>query len=191
MIRRALVTGVLMMLLAACGGNDDAATTAGANTQAESTTTTAVESGSTSSATTGADVVPIAAAPCDLLTADEVEEATGLPVVEVIDEPPITCLFDLGADAGVDLFVVVEDGEGRLRGPAAVFAAYAELVADGEAEPIDGLGAAALYAPGFRGLEVDAGGGRFVGIGINGGFTELADPRDELITLARLMLSRL
>lgn len=183
MVRRyGAVLGVIVMV-AACGGGDD-------------------DAGGTTSATQGPEVTPAATAdvvdvvavdeaPCDLLTAADVEAATGLRVVEVVDDPPISCVFDLGEDAGVDVFVSVDDGEGRLAGPAAVFAGYADLVADGAAEAVDGLGAGAYYSPDFRGLVVDAGGGRFFGVGVNGGFSELAEPRDVLVGLADVMLGRL
>lgn len=172
------------LLLAACG--DDAAVTTSA--VATATPTTVV---TTIPEPTTAEVVALEIPPCDLLTADEVAAATGLTVIEVTEEPPITCIFDFGSEAGVDLFVTVEDAQGRLGGPAAVFEGYAALVGDGEAEAIAGLGEAAYYASGFRGLAVDAGGGRFIGLGINGGYQQLGDPGDALVALAALALGRL
>jgi hypothetical protein len=169
----------LVVLSAACGSDT---TTAG---DMPPTSTTA---GSTTVTTIG--VVPIEVPPCDLLTPEEVAAATGLEVEAMVEEPPITCVFDLGAAAGVDVFVSIEDGQGRLAGPAAVFEAYA--TSDGaEAEAVAGLGEGAFYEPGYRGLAVDAGGGRFVGLGVNGGFQELTDPRDALVELAALVLGRL
>lgn len=136
-------------------------------------------------------VPPVAVPPCGLLTAGEVEEAGGLAVVTVVEEGPITCVFDLGAETGVDIFVSIDDGQGRLAGPEAVFRSYEDLLAAGDAEQVEGLGAAALYAPGFRGLAIDAGDGRFVGLGVNGGFGQLQNPRNLLMALARLALDRL
>jgi hypothetical protein len=173
-----------VLVLAACG-DDGAVTTSAVVTAAPTTVATTIPDPTT------AEVVVLEIPPCDLLTADEVAAATGLEVVEVMEEPPITCIFDLGSDAGVDLFVTVEDAQGRLGGPAAVFEGYSALVDDGEAEAVTGLGAAAFYAAGFRGLAVDGGGGRFIGLGINGGYQHLTDPRDALVSLAALALGRL
>ena len=125
------------------------------------------------------------------MTAEEVSTATGLDVVEVLDDPPLSCIFDLGPDAGVDVFVSVDDGQGRMAGPAAVLEAYAPLLDGGEAEVIAGLGENAIYAPGFRGLAVDAGDGVFIAVGINGGFRELQEPREPLIELMSAALGRI
>lgn len=173
-----------LVMLAACG--DGAATSTGSPVDTVSPSTTGV---STTPATTG--IVAVEVPPCDLLTPDEVFSATGLDVEEVREDPPITCIFDPGAEAGVQVFVTVDDGQGRPGGPAAVFEAYTALIEDGEAEAIADLGEGAVYAPGFRGLAVDAGGGRFIGLGINGGYQQLQDPRDVLIRLAAAALERL
>ncbi len=174
-----------LVMLAACG--DGAAMSTDSSVDAVSSSTTSVSSVPTT-ATVG---VAVEVAPCDLLTAEEVSLATGLNVEEVVEDPPITCIFDLGVEAGVDVFVAVDDGQGRVGGPAAVFEAYTALIEDGEAEAVADLGEGAVYAPGFRGLAVDAGGGRFIGLGINGGFQHLQDPRDVLIHLAAAALERL
>jgi hypothetical protein len=99
----------------------------------------------------------------------------------------ITCVFDIGADSGVAVFVAIDDGLGRLAGPASLYAAYVE---EG-AEAISGLGESAVYSSGFRTIAVDAGGGRFFAVGVNGGYSELAEPRDVLIELAAAALVRL
>ncbi len=174
-----------LIVLSACGDDGGPATSSPLTTSAAATTVT------TTPEPTTVAVVAVEVAPCDLLTADEVGAAAGLAVAEVVEEPPITCVFDLGTDAGVDVFVAVEDAQGRLGGPAALFDGYADLVETGEAEAISGLGEAALYAPGFRGLAVDAGGGRFIALGVNGGHQQLQDPRDVLVSLAGLALGRL
>lgn len=182
MSRRRIGVLALLFMTAACGSGDDDAfvTTAGAGP--EVTPAATAES---------LEVVPVEAAPCDLLTAADVEAATGLSVVEVIDDPPLSCTFDLGEAAGVDVFVTIEDGQGRLAGPAAVYTGYADLVAAGTAEAIEGVGDGAYYSPDFRGLVIDAGDGRFVGVGVNGSFNELAEPRDVLVAMAQLVLGRL
>jgi hypothetical protein len=64
------------------------------------------------------------------------------------------------------------------------------MVADGEAEFIDEVGEQALCCP-FRAIAVDAGGGRFIAVSVGGGYTELAEPRDVLVSLARAALGRL
>ncbi len=184
-MRSALALGAALALaLAACGGG---------GTPAPAAPTSAPADGATEapSSTDSGSVVAVDTAPCDLLTAEEVEAATGLSVAEVRDEPPISCVFDLGAEAGVSVFVSVEDGEGRAMGPAAVFDAYGALVDTGEAENVGGVGSAAIFAPGFRGLVVDAGQGRFIALGVNGGFNELDAPLDALATLARAAVDRL
>ncbi len=170
------------LLLAACGGGASPATVAGTDAPVATTSiTVAAEEG----------VVSVEVPPCDLLTADEVSAAAGLTVTESRDEPPISCVFDFGEENGVAIFVNVEDGEGRLAGPASIFDNYMAMVADGSAEIVPDLGAAAVYAQGFRGLVVDAGGGRFFGLGVNGGYGELAEPKDVLIELAVAALGRL
>lgn len=184
MMRSVGVLACSLLMLAACG--DGAAVPTDSSVDPISTSTIDVSSTPSTIAATALDL-----SPCDLLTPDEVFAATGLAVEEMREEPPIACVFDLGAEAGVDVYVTVEDGQGRLGGPAAVFEAYTALVEEGEAEAVTGLGQGAVYAPGFRGLAVDAGGGRFFGLGINGGFQQLQDPRDALISLAATALQRL
>lgn len=170
------------MVLVGCGGDDAPAsgTTAG-------TTPTAI-----GTPTAGADaVVAMKVAPCTLITAAEVEAATGIRVQETRDTPPVSCVFDLGKEAGVAVFVAIEDGQGRMVGAHAVFKAMKDAVATGDAEPVAGLGQAAFYAPRVRGVAVDAGQGRFITVGVNGGFNSLQDPRKALIALAEAALRRL
>jgi hypothetical protein len=93
----------------------------------------------------------------------------------------------VGEDTGVAVFLSVEDGEGRTSGAASLFSAYS----DEDGEDVSGLGDAAVYSETFRTLAVDAGGGRFFAIGVNGGFSELAEPRDALVELATVVLGRL
>jgi hypothetical protein len=171
-----------MMMVAACG----VSTPADSSFDAVSPSTTGV---STTAAPAG--VVAVEVPPCDLLTTDEVAGATGFEVEGITEDGPITCVFDLGAEVGVDLFVGADDGQGRLGGPAALFEGYTAMIADGEAEAITGLGERAVYAPVFRGLAIDAGGGRYISLGISGGYQRLQEPRDALITLATAALSRL
>lgn len=155
--------------------------------------------GEDSSAVTGAPATPIGsptsvtaidADPCDLISADDVAAAAGHTVVDSDEQPPISCVFDLGA-AGVDIFVAIEDGNGRLSGPAALFADYSTRVGDGSVEAVPNLGQAAVFDAGFRTIVVDAGAGRFFAIGVNGGFETLQEPRDTLIELAAAALGRL
>ena len=179
-----------LLLLAACGGETVPDTTIGTDAPDTSVGTDVPATTTTSSAAEPA-VVPVEASPCSLVTADEVAAATGLTVVESRDEPPISCVFDFGEDVGVAIFVSVDDGEGRSAAPAALFDGYMAKVAEGSAEPVPDLGIAAVYSQGFRGLAVDAGGGRFIGFGVNGGYGELAEPRDVLVELAAAALGRL
>ncbi|MBM3696859.1 MAG: DUF3558 domain-containing protein [Actinobacteria bacterium] len=193
-MRRTALLGCILLALAACGDG----TTGSPSSAATSTTAPAEETTTLPATTLPATTLPATTTtappppdPCDLLTPEEVASATGLEVAEVLPDPPLYCIFDFGPDAGVSLFVAVDDGQGRLAGPEAVFAAYMELLDEGEAEEIDGLGEAALYAPDFRGLAVDAGGGRLIALGVNGGRRSLADPRDALVQLAATALERL
>jgi len=142
-------------------------------------------------ATVVATVVAIATAPCDLVTSREVTAATGLDVVEVIDEPPLGCIFDLGDEAGVDIWVARDDAEGRLAGPASVFAEYASRLGGANARAVDGVGEAAIFDRGFRALAVDAGGGRFVLFAVNGGYQALDEPLAELTSIAQAALTRI
>ena len=133
----------------------------------------------------------IETAPCDLVTSDEVATATGLAVGEATEQPPLSCVFPTGNDSGVDVYVNADDGQGRGSGPAAVFAAYGDLAANGSAESVAGIGEGAFYSQGFRTLVVDAGGGRFIAVGVNGGYQALDAPRDALIAIATAALGRL
>jgi hypothetical protein len=182
MIRVSRVLVVGLVVITSCGGGDTATTTAGPEPSASSTSTAAEAAEQDSG-----DVVAIDIPPCDLLTAEEVSSASGLTVAQGLDSPPISCIFDFGADAGVSIFVIVDDGQGRMSGPAALFESYSEL----GAETISDLGEAAVYSQDFRAIAVDAGGGHFVGLGVNGGYSELSEPRDVLVELARLVLGRL
>lgn len=181
MMRTLGLLGGALLLFAACGGETAPETSA----VADAAPTTS------STATAEQETVSVGVSPCDLVTAEEVSAAAGLTVVESGVEPPISCVFDFGAEAAVAIFVNVDDGEGRFGAPASVFENYMAMVADGDAELIPDLGAAAVYVQGFRGLAVDAGDGRFIGFGVNGGYGELAEPRDVLIELAAAALKRL
>ena len=166
----------VVVLLGACGEDESAPTSVAADA-------------STTTAQTG--VVAIETPPCDLVSPDEVAGATGLAVGDATDQPPLSCIFPVGDKSGVDVYVNADDGEGRGIGPAAVFAAYEEMVADGSSEAVGGIGKAAFYSQGFRTLAVDAGGGRFIAVGVNGGYSELEAPRDALIAIAVAALGRL
>lgn len=171
----------LAVLISACGGSESSPTTTRAENPA---TTTAATDQETS-------VVAIEVPPCDLVTSDEVAAATGLDVGVASAQPPISCVFPIGADSGVDIYLNADDGEGRGIAPAAVFEAYKEMVAGGSGEAVSGVGQAAFYSQGFRTLVVDAGGGRFIAVGVNGGYQELDAPRDALISIATVALRRL
>lgn len=181
MIRTVGVLCGAMLLVAACGGETAPQTSAGADVAPTTPTT----------APTDQAVVPVGGSPCDLVTADEVAAAAGLTVTESGAESPISCVFDFGAEAAVAIFVNVDDGEGRSGAPASVFENYMAMVAQGSAALVPDLGVAAVYVQGFRGLAVDAGDGRFIAFGVNGGYGELAEPRDVLIEVATAALGRL
>ena len=166
------------LLLAACGGDAAPDTTAATEAPAATTTTAAADVG----------VVPMDVSPCALVTVEEVAAAAGLQVVESGADGPISCVFDFGEQTGVAIFLNIDDGEGRFGAPASVFESY--MATEG-AESIPGLGEAAVYVQGFRGLAVDAGDGRYIGLGVNGGYGELAEPRDVLVELAAAALGRL
>ncbi|MEA2002248.1 MAG: hypothetical protein U9N84_10255 [Actinomycetota bacterium] len=172
----------LPLLLAACGDDSTAPTTSLGSSAPVSSTTVAIAE---------FDVVAIEVPPCDLVTAAEVAAATGLAVSEVRDTPPFSCVFGLGEEAGVAVFVNADDGQGRLSAPAAVFDAYTAMAVDGSAELISDLGDSAAYAQGFRGLAIDAGGGKYIALGVSGGYQELESPFDALVELARAALGRL
>jgi hypothetical protein len=176
MVRAVLLVVFLTLSLAACAG--DGATTAAAPTEPSTSTTVAEAAG---------DIVPVDAAPCTLLTADDVNGATGLTAADGREDGPITCVYDIGADAGVAVFVVIEDGQERFSGPASLYAAYV----DEGAEMITGLGETAVYSQGFRTIAIDAGGGKFIAVGVNGGYSELAEPRDALVKMASVALGHI
>ncbi|MEZ5115197.1 MAG: hypothetical protein R2737_02910 [Candidatus Nanopelagicales bacterium] len=125
--------------------------------------------------------------PCSLVTAAEVEAATGETVTGTAEQPPITCLYTLD---GVDVFVSVEDGEGRMGGPAAVYEGYLGWLPTGEAVEVEGVGESALYAPSVRGLAVHVGDGRYLAVGVNGGFSVLAEPQQALVEVANAAVGR-
>ena len=183
-----VVLGGALLFISACSDSSDTSI---------STTTISTDSPTAVSVDTSPNSAPTSTVaidgtePCDLLTATEVEAATGLTVLEVREEPPIYCVFDFDADPGVAVFVSIDDGQARAAAPANVFESYAEMMDNGEAEAITGLGAGAVYAPSYRALAVDVGDGVFIAVGINGGYTELAEPRDALIVLAQAAVDRL
>lgn len=176
MNRSAWKSWCAVVLIASCGGSGD-----------DSSTVTAAPATPGESSTA---VAAVDADPCSLITADDVSAVTGHPVAGFDTQPPISCVFDLG-DAGVDIFVAIEDGQGRLSGPTALFADYSARIADGSVEAVPDLGEAAVFDAGFRTIVVDAGDGRFFAIGVNGGFATLQEPRDTLIELAAAALGRL
>jgi hypothetical protein len=142
---------------------------------------------STTTAGTASEVVPLDARPCDLLTAEDVGAATGLTADAGREDGPVTCAYDLGTDTGVSIFVAIEDGQGRFSGAASLYTAYL----DEEGEMIAGIGESAVYMQAFRAIAVDAGNGRFFAVGVNGGYSELAEPRDALVELATVGLGNL
>ena len=172
----------LAVVAASCGGQDSQETPATTDAPAATTSTTVVGE---------PDVVPVTVDPCDLVEIDEVTTAAGLTVDEARNDSPISCVFDFGEEAGVAVFLNVDDGEGRFGAPASLFENYMAMVPDGSAEVIPDLGQAAVFVQSLRGLAVDAGGDRFIGLGVNGGYGELAEPRDVLIELAAIALNRL
>ena len=138
MKRIAFVAAGIAVVAASCGGQ--ASDQESVTTNAPETTTSAT---ATAEAEVEGEVVPVDADPCDLLEVEEVATATGLSVAEARNDSPICCVFDLGEEAGVAIFVNVEDGAGRLSGPASVFDHYMAMVTDGSAEVLPDLGAAA------------------------------------------------
>jgi hypothetical protein len=172
----------LAVVSASCGGQASQETPATTGGPAATTSTTVAAE---------PDVVPVAVEPCDLVEIDEVTAAADLTVDEARNDSPISCTYDFGEEVGVAIFLNIDDGEGRFGAPASLFENYMAMVPDGSAEVISDLGAAAVYVQSFRGLAVDAGGGRFIGLGVNGGYGELAEPRDVLIELAAIALKRL
>ena len=122
MIRSIILVLVVAALLVACGGDDTTTTTDPTTT----TSTAPAPSPTTTAAAAGGDVVPVEVEPCALLTADDVGGATGLAAAVGREDGMITCVFDIGADSGVAVFVAIDDGLGRLAGPASLYAAYVE-----------------------------------------------------------------
>lgn len=189
MIRSIVVTLLLAAPLVACGTADTADTVDDASSTSAPTTAPTPTGGipSTSADSTERMVVPLDVAPCSLLTADEVGMATGLPAAAGVEDGPISCSFELTGTT-VSVFVSVEDGEGRIAGGASLHEAYSS----GGGEVVDGLGESAVYSSAFRAIAVDAGGGRFYAVGLNGGYPpELDDPKDVLVGLATLALARI
>lgn len=180
MTRAVLFVLFVALSVAACGGDDTTTTAALTNPQTSTST-------SMTAADAAGGVVPIEAAPCDLLTAADVGEATGLTAADGREDGSITCVYDVGTDTGVSVFVAIEDGQGRLSGAASLYAAYV----DAGGETVTGVGESAVYAGGFRTIAVDAGGGRYIAVGVNGGYSELDEPRDALVELATVAVGRL
>lgn len=120
---------------------------------------------------------------CTLLTATEIEAATGITVGSTTPGTGITasCDYDFAVDAWLSIQLTVSTG-GFLHG---------EYVATEGSEPLDGIGAEAVYSPTYRVASVDLGDGRFVYLAVIGGYSALEDPRDELAELATLVADRL
>ncbi len=184
---------VLVLVVAAACAADDGATGDDPVAPVETPATSAEPAPTDQVVTpaTEAEEVSASELACGLLTPEEVEEATGLAVAEVREEPPIACVFDLGEDAGVEVFTSVDDGAGRIAGPENLYREYLLLEADGEAELVAGRGDGAVYSPQFRALAVDAGEQRFFAVGVSGGFQVLAEPRDAMVDLAATAIDRL
>ncbi|HEC07944.1 MAG TPA: DUF3558 domain-containing protein [Acidimicrobiales bacterium] len=181
------------LILGATSCGDSGTGGQSAESSAATTPTPSSQTSPTSGGSEGAEVsvIPIEGSPCDLLTPDEVAAATGLTVVSAAESSPDTCVYDLGDDAGVDIFIDVDRGEGGMFVPSAIFSSYEELLATGEAEKVPGLGGEALYTAGFRAIAVDDGRGHFIVIGVNGGYQALTEPADSLIQMAGDALARL
>ena len=188
--RLACLLGASLLLFSACADSDDASISTEVSTSVSVDATTPPTATPTAPATSST-LANDGTEPCDLLTTAEVEEATGLAVLEVREEPPISCVYDMGPDASVAIFVSIDDGQGRATAPASVFESYMALIENGEAEAVADLGTEAVYAPSYRGMAIDAGDAVFIAVGVNGGYTELAEPRDALIDLARSAVEEL
>ena len=201
-MRAVAVVLLLLTPLAACGGGDESDSMDALTAEQEAVVDElqelvtddedAFEEGleeaaDRSSAAAGA-AVAIDLPPCDLVTTAEIETVTGFAVEQVTDTPPIDCRFDLVADSDLYIVTAIDDAEGRLGGPAAIFLRHEDEGSESPFEPVEQVGERALYAG--RGLAVDAGGGRYFFIGVGGQYLELADPRDQLITLAQAALAR-
>jgi len=193
MFRQISRLAAVAILVTACGADGDVALTTEVivTTTGADVTTSAVESTVAATDASAPDgIVPIEVAPCDLLTADEVAVATGFPVVEMRDDPPLNCVFILETDGNIFVFVGIEDGMGRFAGAANLFAEYTLLIGDGRTEAFAGIGEGAVCCP-FRTMAVDAGDGRFIAVGVAGTYDELAEPLEALESLAEAALARL
>lgn len=188
----------LLAVLAGCGGDDTASDTTPATMRDTAPATDSDDATSeietADSAEPAADLATtdqpadaaVAASPCELVTADEVEAATGVAVVAVGPDPvlPNSCVFGFGLSA--ELFVETGDR------PEFLYTSYMDLVEDGTAELIPDVGVTAVYSGSFRGLAVDTGGGRFLSVFVSGGYPEeLADSRGVLVALASAAAARL
>ena len=184
-----------LLSVSSCSSSNEDSGKAGTSIESDSSSPTPVENTSPTTSPLGS-APPTQAAnggadPCELLTAAEVDDATSLTVLEVRNEPPNACVYDFGPDVAVAIFVSIDDGQGRSTTPADVFQNYGLLIETGDAEAITGLGVEAVYASGFRGIAVDVGDGTFLALGVNGGYTELAEPREALIALAEIAVQNL
>ena len=189
-----IVAGILTvgMLVAACGSDPDSEsdTSTGLTeeeevlveelqelaTDDEAALDEGLEQAAERSESAAGAAVAIDLSPCDLVTAEEIEAITGFAVELMSEEPPIDCRFDLVADSDLYVVTAVDDGQGRLGGPAAIFLRHQDESSESPFEPIENVGERALYAG--RGLSVDAGGGRYFFIGVGGQYLELAEPLD-------------
>lgn len=211
MVRRLAVVLMVLAPLSACGSDTDSAPDASSGSDASSDLSEGdravvedltevladdpdfgneqLEQAAELSADAVEAAVAIDLAPCDLVTAAEVEAITGYAVREVRAEGPITCVFDLDADSDLSLLTSVDDAQGRLGGPAAIFQWHTEEGADSPYEQIDDVGERAIYAS--RGLVVDAGDGRYFSVGVSGQYLEFTEALDEMIALADLALERI
>jgi hypothetical protein len=189
-----LLASFVVIAATSCGG-DEPVQDSNPTTVSSPTSVAAGQAPATTARPLGTTLAPavvaVVADPCDLLTADEVEAVTGHPVVAVRPYPPMACDFDLGPELEVYVQTSVDDGMGRLAGPANLYADYSARHDEGTAEAVTVLGAAASYDPGFRAIAVDLGEGRYIAIGIGGRYTTLEEPREELVALAELMVARL
>ncbi len=184
----------LMISAVSCGDSGSGSRSRGIPSSTATTVTTAPPQGGPTTAPTEAaegGVTAVEGSPCDLLTTDEVSSATGFTVVSATESPPASCIYDLGDEAGVDIFVDVERGEGGVFAPSALLDAYQELVPAGDAEMVPGLGSRAVYAAGYRAIAVGDSEGHFIVIGVNGGYQALSEPADSLVQMARQALGRL
>ena len=204
-MRVVAVVLMLLMPLAACG-NDTAPDSDASNeltaeqealveelqelvTDDDEAAAEGLEQAAERSAAAAGAAVAIDLSPCDLVTTTEIESVTGFVVELVSDVPPIDCRFDLSTDSDLYVVTAIDDAEGRLGGPAAIFLRHEDEGSESPFEPVENVGERALYAG--RGLSVDAGGGRYFFIGIGGQYLELAEPRDQLIALAESALARI